>query len=132
MERLRELSMTNYTARKAILVVEDDADLGAFLVQAITQETPHHTLHVTDGIRALEVTRKLIPDLFIIDYLLPDMNGIELYDILQSSKELAAIPTIIIIAHLPIQEMTKRRMIGFKKPFDLQELLDTIQEKIVT
>ncbi len=67
MERLRELSMTNYTARKAILVVEDDADLGAFLVQAITQETPHHTLHVTDGIQALEVTDNLIPDLFIID-----------------------------------------------------------------
>jgi DNA-binding NtrC family response regulator len=59
------------------------------------------------------------------------MNGIELYDILQSRKELAAIPTIIISAHLPMQEIIKRQIIGFKKPFDLQELLDTIQEKFV-
>lgn len=52
--------------------------------------------------------------------------------ILQSSKELAAIPTILISAHLPIQEIIKRKIIGFKKPFDLQKLLDAIQEKIIT
>ena len=127
-----DLSITNHASVKTILVVEDDADIGAFIVQALTQETPHHTLLVADGIQALQVTRNLIPDLFIIDYLLPHMNGIELYDILQSRQELAAIPTIIISTHLPIQEIIKRKIIGFKKPFDLQELLGIIQEKFVS
>ena len=120
--------MTKQTARKTILVVEDDADIGAFLVQAISLETPHHTLLASSCIQTLEVTRNLIPDLLIIDYLLPHMNGIELCDILQSRKEFVAIPTIMISAHLPIQEIMKRRMIGFKKPFDLQKLLDVIQK----
>ena len=132
MQRLGDLSIQNHTSRKTILVVEDDADIGAFIVQALTQETSHHTLLVVDGIQALEVTRDLIPDLFIIDYLLPHMNGIELYDILQSRQELAAIPTIIISAHLPRQEIIKRKIIGFKKPFELHELLDIIQETFVS
>ena len=132
MQSLGDLSIPNQTSRKTILVVEDDADIGAFIVQALTQETPHHTLLVADGIQALQVTRNLIPDLFIIDYLLPHMNGIELYDILQSRQELAAIPTIIISTHLPIQEIIKRKFIGFKKPFELQELLGIIQEKFVS
>ena len=107
MQSLGDLSITNHTRVKTILVVEDDADIGALIVQALTQETPHHPLLVADGKQALDITGKLIPDLFIIDYLLPHMNGIELYDILQSRKELAAIPTIIISAHLPRQEIIK-------------------------
>ena len=110
------------------MVVEDDDGIGAFLVQAISQETPHHTLLASSGIQALEVTRNLVPDLLIIDYLLPHMTGMELCDILQSRKEFVAIPIIIISAHLPIHEISKRRMIGFKKPFDLQKLLDAIQK----
>lgn len=129
MQSLGDLSITNHTSRKTILVVEDDADIG---VQALTQETPHHPLLVADGKQALEVTRKLIPDLFIIDYLLPQMNGIELYDILQSREECVAIPTIIISAHLPIQEIIKRKISGLKKPFDLYVLLGTIQGKFVS
>src|SRR6266487_744387 len=99
------LKRKEVAAVKTILVVEDDADIGDFIVQVLTQETPHHPILVADGKQALEITRKLIPDLFIIDYLLPHMNGIEHYDILQSRKELAAIPTIIISAHLPRQEI---------------------------
>jgi DNA-binding response OmpR family regulator len=125
-------SNADYTCVKTILVVEDDADIGAFIVQDLTQETPHHSLLVPDGIQALEVTRNLIPDLFIIDYLLPHMNGIELYDILLSRKEFVAIPTIMISAHLPTQEIAKRKIIGFKKPFELHELLGTVEEKFVS
>lgn len=49
MQRLGDLSMPNHTRRKTILVVEDDADIGAFIVQALTQEAPHHPLLVADG-----------------------------------------------------------------------------------
>lgn len=64
--------------------------------------------------------------------LLPHMDGIELYDILQSRKEFLATPTIIISAHLPTQEILKRKIIGLKKPFDLHDLLGAIQEKIAS
>lgn len=64
--------------------------------------------------------------------LLPHMDGIELYDILQSRKEFLANPTIMISAHIPTQEIIKRKIIGLKKPFDLHELLSAVQEKIAS
>jgi len=60
------------------------------------------------------------------------MNGIELYDKLQARKELAGIPTIMISARLPMQEIARRNITGVKKPFELYELLRTIEEKLAS
>jgi len=117
---------------KTILVVEDDADIGTFIVLAISQETKHSTHLVTDGFQALKATYDLNPDLLILDYQLPQMNGIELYDKLQARKELAGIPTIMISARLPTQEIARRNITGVKKPFELYELLRTIEEKLAS
>lgn len=117
---------------KTILVVEDDADIGTFIVLAISQETKHSTHLVTDGFQALKATYDLKPDLLILDYQLPRMNGIELYDKLQARNELAGIPTIMISARLPAQEIARRNITGVKKPFELYELLRTIEEKLAS
>src|SRR5215469_1381859 len=116
------------TSIKTILVVEDDADIGSFLVQAISQETAHHALLVTDGFQALKTVHDLQPNLLIIDYQLPHMNGVELYDQLTAQTGLGAFPTIILSARLPAQEIAKRKIVGMKKPFELQELLDSIEK----
>ena len=65
---------------KTILLVEDDVNIGEVLVQAITQETPYHAMLVPDGFEALKAVKKTMPDLLILDYHLPRMTGIELYD----------------------------------------------------
>ena len=71
---------------KTILVVEDDVGIGSFLTQAISQETPHQAMLVTDGFQALNAIRSIKPGLFILDYQLPRMNGIELYDKLHATQ----------------------------------------------
>lgn len=113
---------------KTILVVEDDADIGTFLVQAITQETTHQALLVADGFQALKVIHGFKPDLLILDYQLPHMNGIQFYDRLSTEDGLGTVPTIMMSARLPTQEIEKRKIVGMKKPFDLQELLNTIEK----
>ena len=65
---------------KTILIVEDDAFIGEFLERAISEETPYKPLVVSDGFEALKVTYDLKPNLFLLDYQLPRMDGIELYD----------------------------------------------------
>jgi CheY-like chemotaxis protein len=113
---------------KTVLIIEDDASIGACLVQAIVEETPYLAFFVTDSLHALDVLKDLKPDLLIIDYRLPHMNGLELYDHIHAQRELDDIPGIIISAELPQQETQKRHLIGMQKPFDLDELLDTINE----
>lgn len=112
---------------KTVLVVEDDAGIGMFLVQAISQETPHQAMLVTDGFQASQTVSQIKPNLFILDYHLPRMNGIELYDRLHAITELENVPAIIISARLPKQEIEKRKIIGMNKPLELDDLLHTVE-----
>ena len=115
---------------KTILVVEDDEDIGSFIVEALLQETPHQALLVTTGSKALETVKTIKPNLFVLDYLLPRMNGIDLYDRLHATKELEDIPAIMMSANLPASEARKRKITCLKKPFELDELLQTIEKLI--
>ncbi len=115
---------------KVTLIVEDDASIGEVLVYAISQATPYEAISALDGFEALEIIKGIKPDLFILDYQLPKMNGIELYDLLQAMQGLAHIPTIIMSANLPEAAIRQRKLIGIKKPFELDELLDTIEKLI--
>src|SRR5712692_8313220 len=112
---------------KSILVVEDDVGIGSFLTQAISQETPHQAMLVTDGFQALNAIRSIKPSLFILDYQLPRMNGIELYDKLHATQGLEDIPAILISARLPKQDIEKRKILGMSKPLELDEFLHTIE-----
>ena len=113
---------------KTILVVEDDDDVGAFLVYALKTETPHQALHAPDGVQALEIVKTIVPDLFILDYQLPQMNGLELYDHFQGAEACKKIPTVLMSANLPMREIEKRRVSALKKPFELEEMLQLVEE----
>lgn len=112
---------------KTVLVVEDDTGIGSFLVQAIQQETNYQAMLVTDGFQALKTVANIKPGLFILDYQLPRMNGIELYDQLHAIPGLERIPAIIISARLPRQEIEKRQIVGMSKPLELDDFLHTVE-----
>src|SRR5579859_5976717 len=116
------------TSVKTVLVVEDDTGIGNFLVQAISQETYHHAMLVTDGFQALKAAASIKPSLFILDYQLPRMNGIELYDQLHAMKGLEDIPAIVISARLPKHEIDKRKIMSMSKPLELDDFLNTIEK----
>ena len=122
---LKETSVTT----KTILIVEDDPGIGSFLVEAITQETPYRAIVATDSHAALKLMQHFKPDLLILDYGLPGMNGIELYDRLHINKEFAALPAILITAnrHLPQHQVQERHLIFFRKPLELDTLLAAIE-----
>jgi DNA-binding response OmpR family regulator len=115
---------------KTILVVEDDASVGELLTLAISQETPFKALLVLDGFEALQFVHEYKPSLFILDYNLPDINGIALYDRLHALKELAGTPAVLISANLPQRELATRQLTGLRKPFDLNQLLETIERLV--
>jgi DNA-binding response OmpR family regulator len=130
-EKLSPHEDSKSTSVKTILVVEDDTDIGSFLVQAISQETHFQAMLVTDGFQALKAINNIKPSLLILDYQLPSMNGIELYDRIQESKEMEKIPAILISARLPKQDIAKRKIIGMAKPLELDDFLQTIEKLLV-
>src|SRR5260221_12185337 len=92
---------------KTILLVEDDSSISSFLEGAIEQETPYRAIVASDSHAALKLGRHFTPCLFILDYGLPDMNGIELYDRLDLDHALAPIRELLITAsrHLPQRQV---------------------------
>ena len=109
----------NSAQNTTILIVEDDADLGQFLQQLIEEDTPYHTVVIEDGQKALERAPHLHPCLLLLDYRLPGINGLELYDRLQDIEEMREVPAIMMSATLPTQELEKRGIYQLRKPMDI-------------
>ncbi len=113
---------------KLIFVVEDDVDIGEVITTTIQEVTSYRAILFTDGFQALKAVRTLTPHLFLLDYRLPGMNGIELFDKLQESGELEQLPVVMMSASLPMGELEERKIIPLHKPFEINELLTKITE----
>jgi CheY-like chemotaxis protein len=121
---------------KTILIVEDDESIGQYLVEVIRQETPYHSLLVTNSLQALEVVEQVKPSLLLLDYhLVSSTNGIELYDQLHSIHGFERIPAIIMSASLPHAalelEIKKRNLMAVPSPHELDELLAALQTALM-
>jgi CheY-like chemotaxis protein len=116
---------------KTILLVEDDTIIAELLIQMITQETHYHVLAVPDGPEALDLVRNIKPQLFILDYWLPTIHGIELYDRLHNTEGLEQVPTIMLSVNAPLQEIKRRQIMSVRKPFDMYKLLEAIDKFLV-
>ena len=116
--------------RKSILVVEDDDAIAQIIVLTISEETSYDVQFVTTPQEALRVLDHLYPVLFLIDYQLPGMNGLQLYDVLREKDAYKDVPAIMMSANLPWNELKKRKLSGLEKPFDLEHLLQLIDSMI--
>jgi DNA-binding response OmpR family regulator len=122
-----------FAPAKLILIVEDDADIGYLLVQIIHQQTPHRAVHHITAGDALKAITTQTPHLFILDYSLPDMNGLELHDWLRSIDRLKHIRTILLSArNPPLDEIQKRGIFLIRKPFAVTKLLAHIDNLLVS
>lgn len=115
------------SAVKSILIVEDDVDIGNLLIQAIELETSYQAILATDAFEALKIVDSLHPDLFVLDYHLPRMNGLELYDSLHAAETLKGTAALFMSADIPEKELEKRNVSFLRKPFDLDDFVEMIK-----
>ena len=116
----------------SILIVEDDENVGEFLQQAIDEFTPYLTTVVHDGFDALDRARQIQPCLLLLDYKLPGLNGLEIYDHLQSMEETRGVPTIMMSASLPVEELQRRGIYQLRKPMDIGNVIRMITHALAT
>jgi CheY-like chemotaxis protein len=121
-------ALNSPTVAKTILIVDDDGDIAAVLAEAITMETPHRAVVASSAAQVSRLVQRVKPDLLILDYHLPGLNGIELYDWLHTDPLFENIPALLLTASqkMPHREITQRQIIGIGKPIELDEFLATI------
>jgi CheY-like chemotaxis protein len=120
----------NAYPRKVILIVEDDETISNLLADVLSHETDYRLFIANNAIGALNFMKSIKPDMILLDYRLPGINGLELYERLGIKRELKDIPVIIISAYYEEirQDLKKHKLIAFRKPFNLDNLLHTIGE----
>ncbi len=77
------------------MLVEDDADFRT-LVRMILSSDDLEMIPVGEGTSAMEAIRQHQPDVVILDLMLPDMNGWEIFMAMRSEAASADIPVIIL------------------------------------
>ena len=117
-----------------ILVVEDDSGIGEMVKEIFSSETSYLTLPVTTSFEAIHFVEHIKPTLFLLDYHLADMTGIELYNILHTTQGLEHIPAIILTAEVSeksINDIKKHHLVMIHKPFDVDEFLQAIENVLI-
>jgi len=112
-----------------ILIVDDTPQNIDILVEALHDS---YTLLVAiNGQDALDVCDKNIPDLILLDIMMPEMDGFEVCTILKGKAETLHIPIIFLTAATEIDKKTKGFDLGavdyITKPFDIREVKARIE-----
>ncbi|HVW93665.1 MAG TPA: phosphate regulon transcriptional regulator PhoB [Devosia sp.] len=112
-----------------ILVVEDEADLTLMMRYNLEAEG-FRVLVAHSGDEAAEIMRETLPDLILLDWMLPGLSGIELCRRWRAREETARVPIIMITARGEEEERIRGLATGADdyvvKPFSLPELLARI------
>lgn len=80
-----------------ILIIDDDIQTTKLLESILTMNG-HQASSVNNSMSAVEVANSNIPDLILLDIMMPGINGIQLCKIFQSTPDLKLIPVIIVSA----------------------------------
>jgi two-component system phosphate regulon response regulator PhoB len=113
-----------------VLVIEDEADM-VDLLRYNLSKAGFGVLIARDGLTGLEIARKNLPDVVILDILLPHMDGYVVCKTLKNTTETASLPILILTARVETGERVKGLELGaddyLVKPFSMRELILRIQ-----
>ena len=83
---------------KHVLVVDDEADIRGYLRSAL-EDAGFAVATASDGLEALEMVRRNLPDLISLDLVMPRHSGAKFYRELRKDRELSKIPVLIVTGH---------------------------------
>jgi two-component system phosphate regulon response regulator PhoB len=113
-----------------ILVVEDEPAIQE-LIAANLQHAGHHVIRAADAEGALSIVRHALPDLLLIDWMLPGMSGVSLARQLRQEERTRGIPIILLTARGEEADKIAGLEAGaddyVTKPFSPRELLARIK-----
>ncbi len=113
-----------------ILVVEDDQDIAELVAHHLTRAGFTCDLFAT-GPDGLDAVRRQLPDLVVLDLMLPGLSGYEICRIMRADSATAAVPVIMLTARAQEEDRVKGLELGaddyVTKPFSPRELVARVR-----
>ncbi len=119
-----------FVTKNSVLVIEDERNILELVKYNLEQEG--FTVHAANrGDLGLEQARKILPDLIILDLMLPALDGIEICKILKQAEKTAGIPIIMLTAKSEESDKIVGLELGaddyVTKPFSPKELVARVK-----
>jgi DNA-binding response OmpR family regulator len=110
--------------KPVLLLADDNEDFRSYLREHLKT---HYTIHEAgDGVRALELSKALLPDLIVSDVMMPQMTGVEVCRDIKSNTETSHIPVILLTARSTEEQKVEGLSTGaddyITKPFNFEIL----------
>jgi len=119
------------SAEGRILIVDDESAI-RLVCQLNLDSVGFQTLEASDGETALALARTELPDLILLDVMLPGIDGWDVAEELAASPETREIPILFLSARSDRSDEERGHEVGglgyIKKPFDPNELIDRVRE----
>ena len=117
--------------QKRILILEDDPHIGFILELFLSSQGFQVGLCTTIAELKQESGREL-PDVFLLDIMVPDGNGLSFCKMIKQDPHSRQIPVVMMSAHLPVENVSQEACNDdfIAKPFDLDTLAKMISKHV--
>lgn len=116
--------------RKQVLIIDDDTDLLEILQETLEMEN-YRVATATNVIGASEQLAGKLPDLIILDLVLPDGNGFEFCHRITSDPATSSVPVLLLTGKNSLDDRLSGFLTGARKyitkPFDLDDLMESVR-----
>ncbi len=112
----------------------DDDPVMLHLFKNVLHHGGYEVLIAENGLKGIELAASEMPVLIVLDYVMPDLDGLETLKRLKSRESTRDIPVVMLTGHLDDKTSTQfiaaRASACFPKPFDPAALLSLVQKLI--
>ena len=116
--------------RPLVLVADDDADI-LNLVSFRLERSGYEVIRACNGVEALEVAQQRLPDLAVLDVMMPGLDGYTVTSRLRGSEPTRSMPIILLTARAQAEDVARGLEAGadeyVKKPFDARDLRTRVE-----
>ena len=112
--------------KKSKILVVDDTEGERKLTEILCRSLGHDVVIAKNGFEGVEMARQEMPDIILMDVMMPEMNGFEATELIKSNNVTKHIPVIILTSLNQKEDRIKGLMLGaddyVTKPFSMEEL----------
>jgi excisionase family DNA binding protein len=120
------------SGRRKVLVVDDDAEIVELFVDVLNRDGRFEVKTAASGYDAGVLTQEFAPDLMILDYMLPDINGNVVCQTVRNNPKFESMKIIIVSGVVNQEEINELLQAGaddfVKKPFNIEKLIERMVE----
>ena len=113
-----------------ILVADDEEDLRELVAYRLTR-SGYEVIAAVDGQEAWQLARERVPDLMVLDVMMPRLDGYELTRRVRAEEALRSVPVILLTARSQESDVSRGFEVGaddyLKKPFSPDELVARVR-----